>query len=84
MSQNLMKQMVRKQVWNIKKRTVVQVLTPRCRRDGEPKDGRFTKKDIDRIIRHTASIIPEVMAHFTDLPNIGNYTAGASCGPSQN
>jgi hypothetical protein len=41
MFQTVIKPIVRKQVWVIKKKTVAQVLTPRCRRDGEPEYGRF-------------------------------------------
>ena len=73
MSQNLIKQIIRKQVWAIKKKSVMQVLTPRCRRDGEPVYGRFTKKDIERIIHKARSNAGELMPYFTDLPNIGNY-----------
>ena len=78
MSQKLIKQIIRIQVWTIKKKTVTQVLTPRCRRDGEPEYGRFTETDIDRIIQHAKSIIPELMPHFKDLPNIGNYVMAYS------
>ncbi len=73
MTQKLIKQIIRMQVWIIKKKTVVQVLTPRCRRDGEPEYGRFTAKDIERIIQHTVSNIDELMPYFTDLTSIGNY-----------
>ncbi len=73
MSQKLIKQIIQKQVWIIKKKSVVQVLTPRCRRDGEPEYGRFTTTDIERTIQHTHSIILELMPYFKDLPNIGNY-----------
>ena len=73
MSQKLIKQIIRKYVWAIKKKSVVQVLTPRCRRDGEPEYGRFTSMDIERIIQHTNLNIEELMPYFKDLPNIGNY-----------
>lgn len=74
MLHKIVKQIVRKQVWVIKKKTVVQVLTPRCRRDGEPEYGRFTPKDIERIIRQAESHLAALLPYFKDLPNIGNYT----------
>ena len=73
MSQKLIKQIIRTQVWRIKKKSLVQVLTPRCRRDGEPEYGRFTDKDIERIIHLTNSKIEELKPYFQDLPNLGNY-----------
>ncbi len=73
MSQKLIKLIIQKQVWTIKKKSVAQVLTPRCRRDGESEYGRFTTTDIERTIQHTNSIILELMPYFKDLPNIGNY-----------
>jgi len=78
MSQKLIKQIIRKQVWTIKKKSVVQVLTPRCRRDGEPEYGRFTTKDIERIIQLANSNVVELMPYFKDLPNIGNYVMAYS------
>jgi hypothetical protein len=74
MLHKIVKQIVRKQVWVIKKKAVVQVLTPRCRRDGEPEYGRFTPKDIERIIRQAKSHLAALLPYFKDLPNIGNYT----------
>lgn len=73
MSQKLIKQIIRMQIWTTKKKTVVQVLTPRCRRDGEPEYGRFTTMDIERIIQLANSNIEALMPYFQDLPNIGNY-----------
>lgn len=78
MLQKLIKQIIRMQVWTIKKKTVAQVLTPRCRRDGEPEYGRFTTMDIERIIQHANSNIEELMPYFKDLPNIGNYVMAYS------
>ena len=73
MSKKLVKKLIQKQVWTIKKKSVVQVLTPRCRRDGEPEHGRFTTRDIERIIQTANSHAVELAQHFKDLPNIGNY-----------
>ena len=78
MSQKLIKQIIRMQVWTIKKKTVAQVLTPRCRRDGEPVHGRFTTRDIERIIQHANLNIEELMPYFEDLPNICNYVMAYS------
>ncbi len=73
MSKKFVKQIIRKLTWTTKKKSVVQVLTPRCRRDGEPEYGRFTSKDIERIILHANSNIEELISYFKDLDNIGNY-----------
>lgn len=78
MSQKLIKQIIRKQVWTIKQKSVVQVLTPRCRRDGNPEYGRFTTKDIERIIQLANSNVIELIPYFKDLPNIGNYVMAYS------
>ncbi len=78
MSQNLVKQIIRNQSWTVKKKSVVQVLTPRCRRDGEPEYGRFTTGDMERIFLHAKSNIEELMPYFKDLANIGNYVMAYS------
>ena len=73
MPQKFVKQIIRKYVWTIKKKSVVQVLTHRCRRYGEQEYGRFTATDVERVIRLTNSKIEELVPYFIDLPNIGNY-----------
>ena len=73
MLQKLIKRIIQKQVWTIKKKSVVQVLTPRCRREDEPEYGRFTTTDIERTIQQTDSILLELIPYFKDLPNLGNY-----------
>lgn len=73
MAQKLVGNLLRKQVWATKKKSVIQVLTPRCRRDGEPVHGRFTSKDMERIFQLASANIEDLMPYFKDLPNIGNY-----------
>ena len=41
MLNKLAKRIIRKMAWTAKKKTIKQVLTPRCRRDGMPECGRF-------------------------------------------
>jgi hypothetical protein len=36
MLKNLIKRIIRKMAWTAKKKTIMQVLTPRCRRNGMP------------------------------------------------
>ena len=78
MYQKTLKQVVRKQVWAVKRKTVIQVLTPRCRRDGEPEYGRFTSQDIERIIQQATINLAGLQPFFKDLPNLGNYTMAYS------
>jgi hypothetical protein len=67
------KRIIRKLTWSAKKKTITQILTSRCRRDGMPEYGRFTSRDIERIIFHANSNIEELMPYFKDFDNIGNY-----------
>lgn len=69
----LIKRIVRKMAWIVMKKTVIQVLTPRCRRDGMPEYGRFTPSDIEQIIFQAHLNVKELMPYFNDLDNIGNY-----------
>lgn len=78
MSHKLVRQIIRQQAWTVKKKSIVQVLTHRCRRDGEPEYGRFTTMDIERIIQHANSIRVELMPFFKDLSNLGNYVMAYS------
>ena len=73
MSKTLMKNIIRKIAWTAKKKTMVQILASRCKRDGLPEYGRFTPREIDRIIFQTNLNIKELMPYFNDLDSIGNY-----------
>jgi len=46
----LIKQIIRKTAWAAKKKTIIQILAPRCRQEGMPEYGRFTLKEIKQII----------------------------------
>ena len=48
MLKTLVKQIIRKIVWTAKKKTIIQILTSRCRRDGMPEYGRFTSREIEK------------------------------------
>ncbi|NHJ01808.1 MAG: hypothetical protein EAX86_06665 [Candidatus Heimdallarchaeota archaeon] len=67
------KKIIRRKAWGVHKKAIVQILTPRCRQDGVPEQGRFTYKDIERIIFQTKSNIKELMPYFKDYDNLGNY-----------
>ncbi|UCE11037.1 MAG: L-2-amino-thiazoline-4-carboxylic acid hydrolase [Candidatus Thorarchaeota archaeon] len=69
----LVKPIIRRAIWNAKKKAVSQTLTPRCRKDGLPEFGRFTPAEIKRILLQAKSNIQELMPYFIDLDNIGNY-----------
>ncbi|NHJ01786.1 MAG: hypothetical protein EAX86_06555 [Candidatus Heimdallarchaeota archaeon] len=73
MIKTIFKKFIRKKAWGTHKKAITQVLIPRCRRDGVPEYGRFTYKDIERIIFQTESNIRELMSYFKNLDNIGNY-----------
>jgi len=73
MPKEFFKQIIRMQIWSIKKKTIKQVLKNRCRREGEPEYGRFTERDIDRIIQQSKTNLSELLPLFPNLPNIGNY-----------
>jgi hypothetical protein len=44
------KRMIRRLTWAAKRKNVKKVLALRCRRDGLPEHGRFTSRDIERIV----------------------------------
>lgn len=67
------KKFVRSVVWAAKKTTISQILAPRCRRDGLPEHGRFTSREIRRIVHQTKLNIQALMPSFIDHDNIGNY-----------
>jgi len=46
MLNKLAKRIIPKMAWKAKKKTIEQVLTPRCRRDGMPEYSRFISRDI--------------------------------------
>lgn len=60
--------------WAAKKKSIVLVLTPRCRQDGMPEYGRFTSREIKNVIHNTNENIKELMPYFIDFDNLGNYT----------
>jgi len=70
---SLVKPIARRGVWNAKKKSIFQVLIPRCKRDGQPEYGRFTLKEIRRIVLQAKSNIQELMPYFKDYDNLGNY-----------
>jgi hypothetical protein len=59
--------------WTAKKKTIMQVLTPRCRGDGMPEYGRFISRDLEQIIFGTHLNIKGLTPYFSDFDNIGNY-----------
>jgi hypothetical protein len=59
--------------WTAKRKTIMQVLTPRCRRDGMPEYGRFISRDIKQIIFQAHSNIKELTPYCSYSDNIGNY-----------
>ncbi len=73
MFKKIIKIIIRKISWKVKKKTIIQVLISRCRRDGMPEYGRFTPKEIKRIIFQANFNIKEIMPYFMDIDNIGNY-----------
>jgi hypothetical protein len=73
MFKKIVKQIIHKAAWNELKKSIIQVLRCRCRQDGIPEYGRFTQKEIKRIILQTNSKIKELMPYLDDLSNIGNY-----------
>ncbi|MFW9961119.1 MAG: L-2-amino-thiazoline-4-carboxylic acid hydrolase [Candidatus Thorarchaeota archaeon] len=70
---SLIKRIARRGAWNAKKKTVFQVLTPRCRQDGKPEYGRFTSGEIKRVVSQAESNIKELMRYFIDFNKLGNY-----------
>jgi len=73
MLKKIFKHIIQKVVWNAKKKTIIQILPSRCRRDGMPEYGRFTPKEVKHIIFQTEQNIEGLMPYFNDLDNIGNY-----------
>jgi hypothetical protein len=73
MANNLIKYVIREMAWNAKRKTIIQILSSRCRRDGLPELGRFTPGEIQRIISQAFLNAKELMTSFNDLDNIGNY-----------
>jgi len=73
MLKKLAKKIIRKIIWAAKKKTIIQILAPRCRQDGMPEYGRFTTREIERIIFQAKLNIKELMPYFKDLDSIGNY-----------
>jgi len=67
------KHIIRKVAWKAKKKTIIQILLSRCRKNGIPEHGRFTPKEIKQIILQTESNIKELSSSFMDPENIGNY-----------
>lgn len=73
MFRNLITSAIRRAAWSAKKKTIKQILQSRCRRDGIPEYGRFTPREIEQIIHQANLNIKELMPHFVDHDNIGNY-----------
>jgi hypothetical protein len=73
MLKKFVKTIIRKAAWSAKKKTVIQILASRCRRDGMPEHGRFTPREINQIIRHAYLYTKELMPYFVDLDNVSNY-----------
>jgi len=70
---SLAKPIIRRAVWKAKKKAFSQVLISRCRREGIPEFGRFTPREIKRIILQAESNIQDLMPYFKDYDKIGNY-----------
>jgi len=73
MLKRLIKQFIRKISWAAKKKTIIQILAPRCRQEGMPEYGRFTLKEIKQIIFQANLNVKELMPYFNNLDNVGNY-----------
>ncbi|MFW9854474.1 MAG: L-2-amino-thiazoline-4-carboxylic acid hydrolase [Candidatus Thorarchaeota archaeon] len=67
------KKLIRRKAWGVHKKAIVQILTPRCRRNGMPEHGRFTAKEMENIIFRAESHIQGLIPYFKDHDNIGNY-----------
>ena len=48
-------------------------MTPRCKLEGIPKQGRFTAKKMEQIISQAKLNIEEFMLYFKDTDNAVNY-----------
>ncbi len=73
MLKTFIKRIIQTIAWAAKKKTIIQILASRCRRDGMPEYGRFTSREIKQIIFQANLNIKELMPYFNDLDNIGNY-----------
>ena len=71
--QTIAKKIIRKIALSAKKKTIKQILSGRCRTDGLPENGRFTLKEIEKIIFQTSLNINKLMPYLNDLENLGNY-----------
>lgn len=69
----LAKKIIRKIAWAVKRKTMIQILVSRFRRDGMPEYGRFTAKEIKQIVFQACLNVEELMPYFNDLENLGNY-----------
>jgi len=73
MLKTLIKQVIRKATWTAKKKTIVQILSPRCRQEGKAENGRFTIKEIKQIMFQAELNAKDLIPYFTDYDNLGNY-----------
>jgi hypothetical protein len=67
------KQVLRHAMWESQTKTMAQVLASSCRRDGMPEYGRFTRREIRRIISQASLQIEELMPYLRNFDGIGNY-----------
>lgn len=73
MVNKIIKNIIRVITWREMKKSLMQILPSRCKKDGLPEYGRFTPKEIQRIISQAQLNIEELIPRFKDLENIGNY-----------
>lgn len=73
MLKSFIERIIRNVAWKAKKKTIIQILGSRCRKDGLPEYGRFTAKEIEQIILQASLNVKDLMPYFKDLENIGNY-----------
>jgi hypothetical protein len=73
MDNKLVKSLMRKLAWQAKKKTMYQILSSRCRRDGLPEYGRFTRAEIKRIIYNANLNTRGLMGSFQDVNTLGSY-----------
>ncbi len=70
---DLIKKIIRRAAWSAKKKTIIQILQSRCKRDGMPESGRFTQKEIRKVIFQADLNIKDLMPLLLDHNNLGNY-----------
>ena len=70
MLNKLAKRIIRKMAWTAKKKTIMQVLKPRRRRDGMPEYGRFISRDIEQEIFQAHLSINELTPYFSDFDSL--------------